>query len=186
MSLTHRLFTDAFHDMQRAMSALEEPFIQTGRLLNNQTGSMLRYPATDISETDNAYELHAELPGYDKKDITIELADDGRTLVLSGKVDKVHEEKHGEEEGKAKKDEKKKDKESQELTTKKDEDSQVTKHNSAPKWWVNERVVGSFTRSFSFPNPVQADSIKASYDNGVLKVTVPKDKESNSKQIQIQ
>ncbi|KAI9272181.1 HSP20-like chaperone [Helicostylum pulchrum] len=168
MSLTHRLFNDAFHDMQRAMTALEQPFINTSRLLSNQTGSMLRYPATDISETDDAYELHAELPGYDKKDINIELADDGRTLVLSGKK------------------EQKKDKESQELTTKKDEDSQVAKRNESPQWWVNERVVGSFTRSFSFPNQLKADSIKASYDNGILKVTVPKVKETKSKQIQIE
>ncbi|GAA5795758.1 hypothetical protein HPULCUR_001120 [Helicostylum pulchrum] len=182
MSLTHRLFNDAFHDMQRAMTALEQPFINTSRLLSNQTGSMLRYPATDISETDDAYELHAELPGYDKKDINIELADDGRTLVLSGKVDKVREEKHEKDEKK----EQKKDKESQELTTKKDEDSQVAKRNESPQWWVNERVVGSFTRSFSFPNQLKADSIKASYDNGILKVTVPKVKETKSKQIQIE
>ncbi|KAG2230900.1 HSP20-like chaperone [Thamnidium elegans] len=187
MSLTHRLFNDAFHDMQRAMSALEQPFINTSRFLNNQTGSMLRYPATDISETDDAYELHAELPGYDKKDIKIELSDDGRTLILSGKVDKVHEEKHGEDQAEEKKEKKeKKEKESQELTTKKDEDSQVTKHDKSPQWWVNERVVGSFTRSFSFPNSLNGDNIKASYDNGVLKVTVPKVKENKPKQIQIE
>lgn len=168
MSLTHRLFSDAFQDMQRAMSALEQPLFNTNRFSNN-TGSMLRYPATDICETEEGYELHAELPGYDKKDINIELADGGRTLILSGTVKKVREEK------------------SEEKQPKNDEEKQVTKRDSnSPQWWVNERVMGSFTRSFSFPNPLNEESIKATYENGILKIVVPKVDEVKPKQIRIQ
>lgn len=181
MSLTQRLFTDAYHDMQRAMSALEQPLLNTGRLLGSQSSNLLRYPATDIHETDDSYELQAELPGYDKKDIKIEVGDDGRTLVVSGNVEKVHEEKP-EVPKKDTKESPKKD--SQELT-KKSSDNQVAKHNKAPQWWVNERVVGSFTRSFSFPTTINSDNIKASYDNGVLKVVVPKTKENAPKTINI-
>ncbi|KAG2202913.1 hypothetical protein INT47_008945 [Mucor saturninus] len=184
MSLTQRLFSDAFHDMQRAMSALEQPLINTGRLLGSQNSNLLRYPATDINETEDSYELQAELPGYDKKDIKIEVGEDGRTLVVSGNVEKVHEEKP-----KVPKKDKATSsgdkKQSQELTTKKDSDSQVATRGEAPQWWVNERVVGSFTRSFSFPTTVNADTIKASYDNGILKVVVPKVKENAPKSIQI-
>lgn len=182
MSLTQRLFSDAFHDMQRAMSALEQPLINTGRLLGSQNSNLLRYPATDINETDDSYELQAELPGYDKKDIKIEVGDDGRSLVVSGNVEKVHEEKP-----KVPKKDKAPsgDKQSQELTTKKESDSQVATRGEAPQWWVNERVVGSFTRSFSFPTTINPDSIKASYDNGILKVVVPKVKENAPKSIQI-
>lgn len=184
MSLSQRLFTDAFHDMQRAMSALEQPLFNTGRLLGSQSGNLLRYPATDIHETDDAYELHAELPGYDKKDIKIEVGDGGHTLILSGNVEKVHEEKP-QVPRKDKKDSSAK-KDSQELTTKKEGDSQVAKHTNAPQWWVNERVVGSFTRSFSFPSTVKADEIKATYDNGILKVVVPKSKENTPRTITIE
>lgn len=181
MSITQRLFTDAFHDMQRAMSALEQPLFNTGRLLGAQNSSLLRYPATDIHETEDAYELQAELPGYDKKDIKIEVGDDGRTLVLTGNVEKVYEEKPKVPE----KDKAHAQKDSQELTTKKDSDSQVAKRSEAPQWWVNERVVGSFTRSFSFPSTLEADAIKASYHNGILKVVVPKTKENAPKTINI-
>ncbi|KAI7882097.1 HSP20-like chaperone [Mucor mucedo] len=173
MSLTQRLFSDAFHDMQRAMSALEQPLINTGRLLGSQNSNLLRYPATDIHETEDSYELQAELPGYDKKDIKIEVGEDGRTLVVSGNVEKDKAASSGDK------------KQSQELTTKKDSDSQVATRGEAPQWWVNERVVGSFTRSFSFPTTVNADTIKASYDNGILKVVVPKVKENAPKSIQI-
>ena len=37
-----------------------------------------------------------------------------------------------------------------------------------------ERTYGSFNRSFSLPNTVNADGIKAEYKNGVLTVAVPK------------
>jgi HSP20 family molecular chaperone IbpA len=79
MALTNRFFADAFRDMHRAFSLLDDPsfFNDARRSLassNNSLGS-LRYPATDICETAEGYELHAELPGYDKKDIHIDVSD---------------------------------------------------------------------------------------------------------------
>ena len=49
-----------------------------------------------------------------------------------------------------------------------------------------ERAFGSFHRTFTLPDAVDADSIEASYDNGVLTVTVPKTEESTRRQIEIQ
>jgi HSP20 family protein len=48
-----------------------------------------------------------------------------------------------------------------------------------------ERAYGSFSRSFSLPNTVNTDSIKAEYKNGVLKVELPKRAESKPKQVKI-
>ncbi len=48
-----------------------------------------------------------------------------------------------------------------------------------------ERAYGTFTRSFSLPNTVNADAIKAEYRNGVLTVRMPKREESKPKQIKI-
>lgn len=48
-----------------------------------------------------------------------------------------------------------------------------------------ERRYGSFTRSFTLPNTVEVDRIHAHYDNGVLKVTLPKRAEAKPKQIKV-
>lgn len=48
-----------------------------------------------------------------------------------------------------------------------------------------ERAYGSFTRSFSLPNTVSTETIKADYRNGVLTVRLPKREESKPKQIKV-
>lgn len=92
-------------------------------------------PAVDIAEKDNAYEITAELPGMDEKDIEVKYA--------SGMVT-IRGEKQVETE------EKKKD------------------------YHLSERRYGSFQRSFSVPEDVDADKLEASFAKGVLKVTLPK------------
>jgi len=48
-----------------------------------------------------------------------------------------------------------------------------------------ERAYGTFTRSFSLPNTVNAETIHAEYRNGVLSVRMPKREETKPKQIKI-
>ena len=48
-----------------------------------------------------------------------------------------------------------------------------------------ERAYGTFTRSFSLPNTVNTEAIKAEYRNGVLSVRMPKREETKPKQIKI-
>jgi HSP20 family protein len=48
-----------------------------------------------------------------------------------------------------------------------------------------ERAYGSFTRSFSLSNTVNAEAIKADYRNGVLTLNVPKREEAKPKQIKV-
>ncbi len=49
-----------------------------------------------------------------------------------------------------------------------------------------ERVYGNFYRSFSLPNTVDPDKVKAEYKNGVLKITLGKKEEVKPKQIKIE
>lgn len=49
-----------------------------------------------------------------------------------------------------------------------------------------ERVYGSFTRSFSLPTTVDTARIAASYKDGVLEVVLPKAEEAKPKKIAIQ
>jgi HSP20 family protein len=48
-----------------------------------------------------------------------------------------------------------------------------------------ERRYGSFMRSFTLPNTVNPDSVKADYENGLLKIQFEKRAEAKPKQIQV-
>jgi len=48
-----------------------------------------------------------------------------------------------------------------------------------------ERAYGSFMRSFSLPNTVRSESMRAEYRNGVLTLHMTKREESKAKQIKI-
>jgi HSP20 family protein len=48
-----------------------------------------------------------------------------------------------------------------------------------------ERTYGSFTRTFSLPRTVDANSIAANYRDGILEIEIPKLEEAKPKQIQI-
>jgi HSP20 family protein len=48
-----------------------------------------------------------------------------------------------------------------------------------------ERSYGSFSRSFSLPNTVNTEAIKAEYKNGVLTIELPKRAESKPKQVKV-
>jgi len=48
-----------------------------------------------------------------------------------------------------------------------------------------ERAFGSFSRSLTLPEGVDADKIAASFDNGVLEVTIPKPEQRKPRRIDI-
>lgn len=58
--------------------------------------------------------------------------------------------------------------------------------DSDHKYWVTERSVGEFHRSFSFPTRIDQENVKASLKNGVLTITVPKTKAKAPRKINIE
>lgn len=77
MATGQRLFIDAFRDMQRAVKTYQDA----------------NYPPTDVIEHHDNFTLEAELPGYTKKNIKINMVDT-HTLVLSGSIDDDDYEAH--------------------------------------------------------------------------------------------
>lgn len=50
---------------------------------------------------------------------------------------------------------------------------------------IQERVYGKFSRSITLPQTVDMDNVEASYDNGVLTLTLPKLPSAQPRQIEI-
>ncbi len=59
------------------------------------------------------------------------------------------------------------------------------KEEENENYHVIERSYGGFTRSFRLPGQVQNDKVKATYKNGILKITLPKTEETKKKEIKI-
>ena len=52
-------------------------------------------------------------------------------------------------------------------------------------FYRRERFYGKFQRAFTLPDNVDADNIDAHFDEGILKITVPKTEERQKKQITV-
>jgi HSP20 family protein len=136
-----RLFEDFGDDFWR------RPFRSLSRFERAWPSRLTATPPVDVSETDKAYEITAELPGLDEKNIEVNVAQGGLTI----KGEKTEE-----------KEEKKKD------------------------TYVCERRYGSFERYFDLPDGVDADKIEATFNKGVLKVTLPKTAEAQKPGMKIE
>lgn len=64
----------------------------------------------------------------------------------------------------------------------KKEDSKEEKDKN---YHLRERYYGSFQRSISLPNNIDPDQIKASFEHGVLNITVPKNNKRIPKKIEV-
>ena len=52
-------------------------------------------------------------------------------------------------------------------------------------YFMFERTYGSFSRSFTLPEDVHADQVQAELKNGVLRLTLPKKPEAQSKRVEV-
>ena len=64
--------------------------------------------------------------------------------------------------------------------------SRKAEHEEREKGWYRiERSFGSFNRSLTLPDGVDADRIEASFDHGVLEVRIPKPEQRKPRRISI-
>ncbi|MGN0479122.1 MAG: Hsp20/alpha crystallin family protein [Hominenteromicrobium sp.] len=118
----------------REMDAIERSFF--GDPFGFFGSSALEAFKTDIVDNGKEYVLEADLPGFDKKDIHLDIKDDVLT---------IHAERKAERE----------------------------ETNEQNNYVRCERSWGSYSRQFDLSG-IDADSIRAKYENGVLTLTMPK------------
>lgn len=134
---------DFFDDFDRAFAPQKNP------LYGRHAKNMMK---TDIRETDDAYLLDLELPGFRKDEINVRLENGYLTISAEKAVE-------------------------------------ADAGKTAGKVLRKERYEGSLERSFYVGESVRPEEISASYENGVLQLSVPKRtarKDSEKKTIEIQ
>lgn len=93
---------------------------------------------TDVRETENAYEVDVDLPGFKKDEISVELKDGYLTIQAAKGLDKDEKDKKG-------------------------------------RYIRQERYAGACSRSFYVGEGVEPDQVSAKYEDGILKLTLPKE-----------
>ena len=123
---------DAFNDFDKEF--FNSDFFRRSHMTPAQ---MMKHEfCTDIQDQGDKYVLEAELPGFNKEDISIDISRDYLTISAKRETSEDKKDKNG-------------------------------------KYIRRERTMGSFQRSFSIEG-IDSESINAEYNDGVLKVILPK------------
>ncbi|KAI0854459.1 HSP20-like chaperone [Daldinia vernicosa] len=165
-------------------------------------------PKFDLKETENTYELHGELPGIEKDQINIEFTDP-QTIVIRGRVERSYTSgtppagllEKGQDQSKGAIADAPKEQHHKPTvedapeggktdttvaeTNKNKAAAEQSKQQPQHKFWVSERSVGEFSRTFQFPTRVDTDNVKASLNNGILSIVVPKAKKPEGRKVVI-
>jgi len=192
MSLLNRFAPALLQDVNRAFALLEDPFFNNARRVGGNLplfeGSSAFRPNVDVSETEKAYVVEAEVPGMRKEDLDIEFLDDN-TLVLKGKVERSRRRDLGASSQQASETpqtvnasgEPAPEGETPVTTETAVATESAKKAVAEPTVWNSERITGTFQRSFQFPSRIDPEAVKAIYEDGILTVTVPKSERRRQK-----
>ena len=124
-------------------------------------------PAVDVSETDDAYVIEADLPGLKKEDIELTVEDE--VVTVKGTRNSARHcapsARHCAPSARH-------------CAPNETEDKPTGYHRI-------ERGYGEFRRSFCIPGGVDADKVQANFTDGVLHVTLPKPEQRKPKQIEV-
>lgn len=102
-------------------------------------------PPADLYETDEAYEVEMELPGFSRDDVQVTI--EQGMLTISGR--------------------------------------RAEERTENENYHLRERSVGRFSRGFSLPASIEADQVEARFDEGLLRVTLPKAAEARTRKIEV-
>ncbi|KAL6235146.1 hypothetical protein BDW75DRAFT_210348 [Aspergillus navahoensis] len=165
-------------------------------------------PKFDVYEQGDRYYLDGELPGVEQSNIEIEFTDP-QTLVIKGRSERNYHKDQQIEPEVEDRSETSSVKSFQPTVEDWDEMSDaphtaertpastskgkgVEKTSStkskepAYKFWASERSIGEFHRTFAFPTRVDQDAVRASLNNGILSVVLPKEPAPQLKKVRVE
>lgn len=155
---------DPFDEIEELLERMGREFEELGGTLDGTPPEVPRLPGArdvdvDVIEDDESIVVVADLPGFDAADVEVELRDDA--LVIAGSRDESAEfgvadegEADGADDG--------------------DGADGAGEADDGVRYHRRERRLRSVSRRVPLPRPVEADAATASFDDGVLTVTLPK------------
>ncbi|QSW98958.1 Hsp20/alpha crystallin family protein [Haloterrigena alkaliphila] len=143
--------------LETATRSWESGLDQRSRLDLSMGGSGT---ALDLADAGDEYVVTVDVPGYESDDLDSRLH--GETLAISGERERTVEKRGPDEEGGS-------DEESGP-----DEADETGTGASDGTYIRREREMKSFSRRIDLPDPVDADAVTASVNNGILTVRLPK------------
>lgn len=119
-------------------SMFDDSFFAPARSLDKMIDKCNAQMRCDITEENGNYVIAVDMPGYDKKDVSVELKN-GYLMVSASKSEEKEENK-----------------------------------DNKKNYIHRERYYGSCSRSFYVGDGVKEENVKAAFENGTLKLTLPK------------
>lgn len=128
------IFGESIFDDWMGMPFEKEFFGQKNPLYGKHAKNIMK---TDVKETDSAYELDIDLPGFKKEEITAKLENGYLTVTAQKGLDKDEKTSEG-------------------------------------QYIRRERYAGSCSRTFYMGDEIDEGAVNAKFEDGILKLTVPK------------
>ncbi len=140
---------DPFRELEDMSDRLNRMFSRPSLPRTNGKETMVVadwVPSVDVSETEGAYQIKAEIPDVKKEDVKVTLEDS--VLTIQG-------------------------------------ERRQEKEETGKKYHRVERSYGRFVRSFTLPDLVDEEKVKAEFRDGVLNLQLPKSEKAKPKAIEV-
>ncbi|KAM4067450.1 hsp20/alpha crystallin family protein [Hirsutella rhossiliensis] len=160
-----------FAPVMHLLDDLDKYSRQLGSDHHRRSGHRILSPNFDLRELDDAFELHGEFAGVQRKELTIEFTEP-QTLVVRGSIKRSYNTTDSSAAKKSYHDQ---------------EPTPAAAEPDKAKYWISERGIGEFSRTFSFPERVLQEGVTAQLEAGILSIHVPKANkhEKHSRRIEI-
>ena len=144
---------------------LEDAMIHSGRPSHQPAAGSGMDVALDLAEHEDELEVTASLPGVKPDDVEITIQNN--VLTIQGELRDTHEQRSG--------------------TQAWDDQSgsAQSRQRRRPQYHYRERRYGRFVRRVTLPAPVDVDGVEATFEHGVLRITLPKAQQARRQRIHV-
>ncbi len=126
----------------------------------------VRVPAIELTGTENALILYAELPGFEPDDLDVQVTRD--SVSIRGMKKSVTQ--------------------TEPIETESSEPRSTNEANTTPAMphvYTSEFRTGAFHRVITLPVEVEADQVEAVFKNGLLTLTMPKREDDRTRSVKV-